>query len=84
MNRDCALHTPLMEALTDIKVASAQTRNDVLWVKRGVYGLLVVAMAVFACFYNLDKRVTACETKVATQERTGDIPRWMKTSPKSK
>ena len=74
--KECALHAPLMEALTDIKIDSAQTRNDILWIKRGVYGLLVVAMAVFTCFYNLDKRTTACETKIATQLSLGDMPRW--------
>jgi hypothetical protein len=79
MNKECDYHPDLVKTLTTIQIVSAQTSNDIIWIKRGIYGILVVAMAVFTCFYNLDKRTTACERQIATQLSLGDMPRWIDT-----
>jgi hypothetical protein len=60
-----------MKTLADIQIDGAKTSNDIAWIKRGIYGILVVAFTVFACFYNLDKRVSACEAKQQVVQEKG-------------
>jgi hypothetical protein len=76
MIKECDYHPELMKTLGTIQIDGAKTSNDIMWIKHGIYGILVIAMAVFTCFYNLDKRTTACETKIANQLSLGDMPRW--------
>jgi hypothetical protein len=78
---ECELHSQLMETLGGL-------RADVGWLKKAFWSIpamiVMVSMAIGGYVISMEKRISVCETQIANQLSLGDIPRWTKTSPKSK